>query len=239
MVCGSHSQAKDAKEAKLIEKERIADHKKAKKKAKVKDAKEAKMIEKERKKAEKEAKVSPEKVAATQHHTRHTRVAGRGRTAASQRMRRAAGSFRTQKKNMPKDEKSKAGATVARSRSRSPKPPPPPASTAEVAHWGAGGEEKWLGPFFTNAGVVALIGTTPFLAVIIWDLLVNKNGSIVTLMKVIGEESFTGYFLEMLPWPTQAAVMHLVCYATFEGLLQVYLPGKVHHGPITANGPPR
>ena len=39
----------------------------------------------------------------------------------------------------------------------------------------------------------------------------------------------------MLPWPTKDAIVHLLSYAAFEALLQLYLPGKKHFGPVTAD----
>jgi 7-dehydrocholesterol reductase len=103
-------------------------------------------------------------------------------------------------------------------------------------HWGSGGDHDKYGQLISQLGVCLLILTTPFLAVMIWDVFVNKNGSCALIVDIIRKKSFKGYLQEMLPWPTKGAFKHLISYASFEAILQIYLPGKVHLGPITATG---
>jgi len=108
--------------------------------------------------------------------------------------------------------------------------------TTQEKHWGSGGDADKYGAFINATGIILLIATTPFLAVMIWDVFVNRNGSVSNLVSSISKKTFTGYLEDMLPWPSKEAIAHLLSYATFEALLQLYLPGKKHFGPVTANG---
>ena len=108
--------------------------------------------------------------------------------------------------------------------------------TTQEKHWGSGGDADKYGAFINATGIILLIATTPFLAVMIWDVFVNRNGSVSNLVSSISKKTFTGYLKDMLPWPSKEAIAHLLSYATFEALLQLYLPGKKHFGPVTANG---
>ena len=80
---------------------------------------------------------------------------------------------------------------------------------AEEQHWGAGGDANKYGAFINAACIILLIATTPFPAVIIWDVFTNRNGH----LKPRREYFKIGRTIDMLPWPTKDAIVHLLSYA--------------------------
>ena len=156
---------------------------------------------------------------------RATRSSTRAR-GAGQTSRKSPSATSKEKKKKENTKKQVASSLGTKTRKRK----------AEEQHWGAGGDANKYGAFINAACIILLIATTPFLAVIIWDVFTNRNGSISSLFASISKKSFKGYLIDMLPWPTKDAIVHLLSYAAFEALLQLYLPGKKHFGPVTANG---
>ena len=166
-------------------------------------------------------------MAAAGTSTRAARSSSRSRTGAGKK------SSRKSPSPTPKSRKNKGikkpSTTTTTTKKKKKK-------NAQEQHWGSGGDADKYGAFINAAGIILLIATTPFLAVMIWDVFVNRNGSVSNLVSSISRKTFKGYLKDMLPWPTKDAIVHLLSYATFEALLQLYLPGKKHFGPVTANG---
>ena len=142
---------------------------------------------------------------------RATRSSTRAR-GAGQTSRKSPSATSKEKKKKENTKKQVASSLGTKTRKRK----------AEEQHWGAGGDANKYGAFINAACIILLIATTPFLAVIIWDVFTNRNGSISSLVASISKKSFKGYLIDMLPWPTKDAIVHLLSYAAYEALIQLY-----------------
>ena len=92
---------------------------------------------------------------------------------------------------------------------------------------GLGAPERtgfWANVYGT-CGVLAIIGTTPFIAVIVWHMFVNLDGSLASIVAAFQKDGLS-LIAKIWPWTSKRAWQLLGSYAAFEALLQVYMPGK-------------
>jgi len=93
--------------------------------------------------------------------------------------------------------------------------------------------------FLVNAGTMAfvmfIIATTPFIAVIVWHMFVNLDGSLEGIVAAFNKKGLA-LIPEIWPWTSKRAWQLLGSYAAFEAFLQMYLPGKEFRATTTANG---
>jgi 7-dehydrocholesterol reductase len=99
---------------------------------------------------------------------------------------------------------------------------------------GSRGDSLWahLGPMLFILGI---IGTTPFVAVIVWHMFVNLDGSLTGIVEAFKQKGLR-LIPEIWPWTSKRAWQLLGSYAAFEAFLQMYLPGKEFRATTTSNG---
>jgi len=83
--------------------------------------------------------------------------------------------------------------------------------------------------------ILGIIGTTPFVAVIVWHMFVNLDGSLTGIVEAFKQKGLR-LIPEIWPWTSKRAWQLLGSYAAFEAFLQMYLPGKEFRATTTSNG---
>jgi 7-dehydrocholesterol reductase len=68
-----------------------------------------------------------------------------------------------------------------------------------------------------------------------WHTAVNLDGSVANMWKFLRENGLRG-ILEIWPVPSLYAFKLIVCYSMFEALLQLFVPGEEHIGPVSPTG---
>lgn len=101
--------------------------------------------------------------------------------------------------------------------------------------WGAPARTGFWANVYGTVGVLAIIGTTPFIAVIVWHMFVDLDGSLASIVAAFREDGLS-LISKIWPWTSKRAWQLLGSYAAFEAILQVYMPGKRFEANPTAAG---
>ena len=101
--------------------------------------------------------------------------------------------------------------------------------------WGAPARTGFWANVYGTCGVLAIIGTTPFIAVIVWHMFVDLDGSLASIVAAFREDGLS-LISKIWPWTSKRAWQLLGSYAAFEAILQVYMPGKRFEANPTAAG---
>ncbi|RZC70783.1 hypothetical protein C5167_033961 [Papaver somniferum] len=90
-------------------------------------------------------------------------------------------------------------------------------------------------PLVTYASVLSLLSLCPPFVILLWYTMVHADGSVVQTFDYLKQNGLQG-FVDIWPRPTAIAWKIIACYAAFEALLQLALPGKRVEGPISPAG---
>ncbi|KAI3840682.1 hypothetical protein MKW92_012670 [Papaver armeniacum] len=90
-------------------------------------------------------------------------------------------------------------------------------------------------PLVTYASVLSLLSLCPPFVILLWYTMVHADGSVVQTFDYLKQNGLQG-FADIWPRPTAIAWKIIACYAAFEALLQLALPGKRVEGPISPAG---
>lgn len=100
------------------------------------------------------------------------------------------------------------------------------------AIFGLGGPVAGL---LKTLGTLALIGTTPFIALYYYIITTQFDGSMSAFYNLYKEQGF-GAIRDLWQWPTQEAAQYVAAFGLIQAALQLLVPGKPYHAPITPKG---
>ncbi|CAM6033731.1 unnamed protein product [Sphagnum compactum] len=89
--------------------------------------------------------------------------------------------------------------------------------------------------FTMYASMAVFILLCPVFVICLWHTAVNLDGSVANMWKFLRENGLRG-ILEIWPVPSLYAFKLIVCYSMFEALLQLFVPGEEHIGPVSPTG---
>jgi 7-dehydrocholesterol reductase len=84
-------------------------------------------------------------------------------------------------------------------------------------------------------GTLALIGTTPFVAVYYYVINTRFDGSMGAFFSTAREQGL-GPIKDMWPQPTVEAVQYVAAFGLLQAALMLMVPGKAYYAPITPKG---
>ncbi|CAL5361014.1 unnamed protein product [Camellia sinensis] len=91
-------------------------------------------------------------------------------------------------------------------------------------------------PIVTYISMICLLTLCPpFVILFRWYTMVHADGSISQALGYLRRHGLPG-FINIWPKPTAIAWKMIACYAAFEAVLQLFLPGKRVEGPISPAG---
>ncbi|HEY2773777.1 MAG TPA: 7-dehydrocholesterol reductase [Candidatus Binatia bacterium] len=107
-------------------------------------------------------------------------------------------------------------------------------SSEKLTTWAASSDNAFVEFVRSTVGPLLLILVTPPAAIIFWIVCTFEpfNGALLPLFTTAGWQSVLAHW----PWPTFSAAAIILGYATIQGALLQWLPGKTFEGPITPGG---
>ncbi|KAF5953181.1 hypothetical protein HYC85_011125 [Camellia sinensis] len=90
-------------------------------------------------------------------------------------------------------------------------------------------------PIVTYISMICLLTLCPPFVILLWYTMVHADGSISQALGYLRRHGLPG-FINIWPKPTAIAWKMIACYAAFEAVLQLFLPGKRVEGPISPAG---
>ncbi|CAL5443608.1 unnamed protein product [Camellia sinensis] len=90
-------------------------------------------------------------------------------------------------------------------------------------------------PIVTYISMICLLTLCPPFVILLWYTMVHADGSISQALGYLRQHGLPG-FINIWPKPTAIAWKMIACYAAFEAVLQLFLPGKRVEGPISPAG---
>ncbi|KAL7162888.1 hypothetical protein ACSBR2_043207 [Camellia fascicularis] len=90
-------------------------------------------------------------------------------------------------------------------------------------------------PIVTYISMICLLTLCPPSVILLWYTMVHTDGSLSQALGYLRQQGLPG-FINIWPKPTAIAWKMIACYAAFEAVLQLFLPGKRVEGPISPAG---
>ncbi|KAJ7952070.1 7-dehydrocholesterol reductase [Quillaja saponaria] len=90
-------------------------------------------------------------------------------------------------------------------------------------------------PLVTYFSVISLLTLCPPFVILLWYTMVHADGSISQTWDYFNQHGLQG-FINIWPRPTATAWKIIGCYAAFEAVLLLLLPGKRVEGPVSPTG---
>ncbi|KAF5741628.1 7-dehydrocholesterol reductase [Tripterygium wilfordii] len=90
-------------------------------------------------------------------------------------------------------------------------------------------------PLVTYVSMLSLLSMCPPFVILLWYTMVHADGSVCQTWEYLKEHGLQE-LISIWPRPTVTAWKIIACYAAFEALLLLFLPGKRVEGPISPSG---
>nr|AFK45412.1 unknown [Lotus japonicus] len=91
-------------------------------------------------------------------------------------------------------------------------------------------------PLVTYASMISLLTLCPPFVILLWYTMTLADGSILQTFNNLNQTGVKTFFLHSWPKPSATAYKIIAVYAAFEAALQLLLPGKTVHGPVSPAG---